>query len=155
MDTRSSPLGGGDLGRRVTEQRERAGLARKQAARLAGMSVSYLAYLETSPAPRPSPGDLDRLASALGTSPAALLGVGLAGPPGQQRPDRAREPEQLSADECRAYLADGGIGRIVYLAERGPVAVPVNYRMLGEQHRVPHQPPVRPGRRGRPAAGVV
>ena len=53
MDTRSSPLGGGDLGRRVTEQRERAGLARKQAARLAGMSVSYLAYLETSPAPRP------------------------------------------------------------------------------------------------------
>lgn len=132
MDPRSSPLGGGDLGRRVIEQRRRASLARPEAARLAGMSVSYLAYLETSPAPRPSPGDLDRLAGALGTSPADLLGVGLASPPGQQHPDARRaEPEALSAGECRAYLADGGAGRIVYVAERGPVAVPVNYRMLG------------------------
>jgi transcriptional regulator with XRE-family HTH domain len=132
MDPRSSPLGGGDLGRRVIDHRERAGLTRPEAARLADLSVSYLTYLETSSAPRPSPGDLDRLASVLGTSPAALLGVGLSGPPGQQHPDHAPEPEPLTAGECRGYLAQGGIGRIVYLADRGPAAVPVNYRMLGD-----------------------
>jgi transcriptional regulator with XRE-family HTH domain len=60
MDLRSSPAGGGDLGRRITEQRENAGLSRPQTAERAGMAAGYLRYLETSPAPRPAPGDLDR-----------------------------------------------------------------------------------------------
>jgi hypothetical protein len=95
------------------------------------MADSYLGYLETSPAPRPAPGDLDRLATALGTTPAALLGVGLAVAPGQARPEDAPQPETLDAGQCRACLANGGIGRFVYSSERGPVAVPVNFRMVG------------------------
>jgi nitroimidazol reductase NimA-like FMN-containing flavoprotein (pyridoxamine 5'-phosphate oxidase superfamily) len=131
MDPRRSPLGGGDLGRRIIEQRERTGLSRPEAAERAGLADSYLRYLETSPAPRPAPGDLDRLATALRTTPAALLGAGLASPPGQTRPGRPPRPAPLSADQCHGYLADGGIGRFVYTTERGPVAVPVNFRMLG------------------------
>jgi ribosome-binding protein aMBF1 (putative translation factor) len=41
----------GDLGRRITEQRGRAGLSREEAAGRAGMAPGYLKYLETSPAP--------------------------------------------------------------------------------------------------------
>jgi len=131
MDQRRSPVSGGDLGRRIIEQRERTGLYRPEAAERAGMADSYLRYLETSPAPRPAPGDLGRLATALRTTPAALLGVGLAVPPGQSRPADAPQPETLDAAQCRAYLADGGIGRFVYASERGPMAVPVNFRTLG------------------------
>jgi transcriptional regulator with XRE-family HTH domain len=118
-------------GRRIIEQREQTGLSRPEAAERAGMAASYLRYLETSPAPRPAPGGLGRLATALGATPAALLGVGLAMPPGQSRPADAPQPETLDADQCRACLAAGGIGRFVYASERGPVAVPVNFRLLG------------------------
>jgi transcriptional regulator with XRE-family HTH domain len=131
MDVRSSPIVRGDLGRRIAEQRERTGLSQAQAAGRAGMAASYLRYLETSPAPRPGRGDLDRLAAALGTTPAALLGVGLTVPPGRSRPQDAPPPEPLDPDQCWGYLADGGIGRFVYASGRGPVAVPVNFRMLG------------------------
>jgi nitroimidazol reductase NimA-like FMN-containing flavoprotein (pyridoxamine 5'-phosphate oxidase superfamily) len=132
MNLRSSPLGGGDLGRRIIEQRERTGLSRAEAAEQAGMAASYLRYLETSPAPRPAPGDLDRLAGALGSTSAVLLGVGLSVPPGQSRSENAPRPEPLDPDQCWSYLADGGIGRFVYATERGPVAVPVNFRTLGK-----------------------
>ena len=33
-------------------------------------------------------------------------------------------------DECRALVAPGGVGRVVFSDERGPVALPVNFRML-------------------------
>jgi nitroimidazol reductase NimA-like FMN-containing flavoprotein (pyridoxamine 5'-phosphate oxidase superfamily) len=131
MSVRSRPTGRGDLGRRIIEGRERAGLPRWEAARRAGLATSYLRYLETSPAPRLALGDLDRLATALSTTPSALLGVGLDVPPGQSGPADAPALESLDADQCRAHLADGGIGRFVYDSERGPVAVPVNFRMLG------------------------
>lgn len=38
----------------------------------------------------------------------------------------------MSAEECPAHLAYGGIGRFLFLADRGPVAVPVNFAMLGD-----------------------
>jgi nitroimidazol reductase NimA-like FMN-containing flavoprotein (pyridoxamine 5'-phosphate oxidase superfamily) len=39
----------------------------------------------------------------------------------------------LSADECRALIARGGVGRVLFVeAGRGPVAIPVNYRMDGD-----------------------
>jgi len=131
MNLRSSLLGRGDLGRRIIEHREHAGLSREEAAQRAGIAESYLRYLEASPAPRPSTGALDRLATALGTTPAALLGAGHAAPPGQSRPADAPPPEPLDAEQCRTLLAGGGIGRFVYVSERGPVAAPVNFRMLG------------------------
>jgi nitroimidazol reductase NimA-like FMN-containing flavoprotein (pyridoxamine 5'-phosphate oxidase superfamily) len=123
--------GGTDLGRRIAEQREHAGLSRAGAAERAGMSPEYLTYLETSAEPNPSHADLMRLAAALGTTPAALAGAGLMAAPGQRGAMQNAVLEVLTAAECRAHLAPGGIGRFLFVADRGPVAVPVNYAMLG------------------------
>jgi transcriptional regulator with XRE-family HTH domain len=123
---------GGDLGRRIAEQRDRARLTREEAAEGAGMAASYLEYLETGARPNPSPGDLIRLAAALGTTPAALGGAGINLPPGQRRAAQHPVLETLSVAECRGYLAAGGVGRFLFVADRGPVAIPVNYRMLGD-----------------------
>jgi transcriptional regulator with XRE-family HTH domain len=131
MDTRGSQPGRGDLGRRITEQRQRAGLSVAEVAARAGMAPGYLRYLETSPLPNPAPGDITFLAQALATTPEALRGAGLSRPPGQADPGEAPVPQPLSQQECREHLADGGIGRFVFQAGRGPVAVPVNFRMLG------------------------
>jgi hypothetical protein len=120
-----------DLGRRIAEQRARAGLSRAEAAERAGIAVSYLEYLETSAAPSPGPGALARLAAALGTTGAALGGAGLYLPPGQRQAARHPVLETLTGAECLDYLAPGGIGRFLFLDDRGPVAIPVNYRMLG------------------------
>jgi transcriptional regulator with XRE-family HTH domain len=51
--TNADEHGGTDLGRRILEHRHHAGLSREEAAGRAGMAASYLAYLETSPAPSP------------------------------------------------------------------------------------------------------
>jgi transcriptional regulator with XRE-family HTH domain len=123
---------GGDLGRRITEQRGRAGLSRAEAAARAGMALAYLEYLETSPEPDPTRDALIRLAEALGTSVSSLGGAGLSLPPGQRGPAGGSPPTDLDAAQCREYLAAGGIGRFVYLSDRGPAAVPVNFRMLGD-----------------------
>ncbi len=42
-----------------------------------------------------------------------------------------RKLEVLSAQECLALLGQGRVGRLVFLDERGPVAIPVNYAMAG------------------------
>jgi len=122
----------GELGRRITEQREQLGLSRAQTAERAGMAETYLLYLETSPAPHPGEGDLIRLAAVLGTTPGALGGAGLNLPPGQRRAAPHPVLEKLSAAACLAYLRPGGVGRFLYVTSRGPVAVPVNYRLLGD-----------------------
>jgi transcriptional regulator with XRE-family HTH domain len=128
----SAPHGGTDLGRRIREHRQHAGLAREEAADRAGMAVTYLAYLETDPDASPSAAALARLAAALGTSSRELTGAGIDLPPGQTRPDSRPVLETLSRGECRAYLGAEGIGRFVFVNARGPVAVPVNYKMLGD-----------------------
>jgi nitroimidazol reductase NimA-like FMN-containing flavoprotein (pyridoxamine 5'-phosphate oxidase superfamily) len=122
----------GDLGRRIAEQRGRVGLSRAETADQAGMAESYLRYLETSPAPHPGEGDLIRLAAVLGTTAGALGGAGLQLPPGQRRAGRHPVLEALGAKECREYLGPGGVGRFLYDTGQGPEAVPVNYRMLGD-----------------------
>jgi nitroimidazol reductase NimA-like FMN-containing flavoprotein (pyridoxamine 5'-phosphate oxidase superfamily) len=38
----------------------------------------------------------------------------------------------MTVEESRSHLAPGGVGRFLYDADRGPVAVPVNYAMLGD-----------------------
>jgi len=122
---------GGDLGRRITEQRQHAGLSRAEAAARAGMAPGYLEYLEISPEPDPTRDALIRLAKALGTTVPSLQGAGLSLPPGQRGPAVGTPPAELDTAQCREYLAAGGIGRFVYLSDRGPAAVPVNFRMLG------------------------
>jgi transcriptional regulator with XRE-family HTH domain len=124
--------GGTDLGRRIREHRHQAGLTQEEAAARAGMAPGYLGYLETSPAAGPTLACVMRLAAALGTTREALDGAGLGLPPGQQAPLDHPVLETLTAAECRGYLANSGVGRLVFRQERGPVAFPVNYAMLGD-----------------------
>jgi nitroimidazol reductase NimA-like FMN-containing flavoprotein (pyridoxamine 5'-phosphate oxidase superfamily)/DNA-binding XRE family transcriptional regulator len=125
--------GGTDIGRRVREQRERAGLSRAETAERAGMAPQYLIYLETSPDCLPTQAALIRLAAALGTSVGALSGAGMSLPPGQRGAAVNPVLAGLSADECRSLIARGGVGRVLFVEPgRGPVAIPVNYRMDGD-----------------------
>jgi transcriptional regulator with XRE-family HTH domain len=122
-----------DLGRRISDQRTRAGQSIEQTAAQAGMAPEYLRYLESSPSPNPSPAAMTRLAGALGVPASSLSGAGQAAPPGQ--PGAASHPvlTELTAAQCRTYLAAGGVGRVVFdEPDRGPVAVPVNYQMDGD-----------------------
>ena len=123
--------GTGDLGRRLAEQRERCGLSRAETADRASMAVSYLEYLETSATADPGPDVLIRLADALGTTAAALSGGGVVLPPGQRRAAGHPVLAGLTPAGCRELLAPGGVGRFLFVTDRGPVAVPVNYGMLG------------------------
>jgi len=128
----STAPGGTDVGRRIREQRERAGLSRAEAADRAGLTPQYLIYLETSPDCSPTQATVIRLAAALGTSVGALSGAGLNVPPGQRGAAANPVLASLSAADCRALIASGGVGRVLFVeADRGPVAVPVNYRMDG------------------------
>lgn len=125
--------GGTDIGRRIREQREQAGLSRADTAERAGLTTQYLIYLETSADSAPTQATLIRLAGALGTSVGALSGAGLNVPPGQRGAAANPVLASLSAGECRSLIARGGVGRVVFVEPgRGPVAVPVNYRMDGD-----------------------
>jgi len=124
---------GTDIGRRIAEERNRAGLTVAEAAERAGMSVEYLAYLESSTAPNPTQAALIRLAAALGTTPGSLSGPGLNVPPGRRSAAKGAVLDSMTVAECRQHLADGGIGRFLFVEPgRGPVAIPVNFRMDGD-----------------------
>lgn len=127
-----SQLGGSDLGRRILAARRQAGLSRDEAAARAGMASTYLAYLETSATPGPSQAALTRLAAALGTHLGALSGTGLEEPPGRGVPGKGPALEALNEAESWSHLRPGGVGRFLFLDASGPVAVPVNYKLLGD-----------------------
>ena len=160
--------GGTDLGRRIRERRGRVGLSCDEVAQLAGLAPEYLAYLESSPAPNPTQATLTRLAAALGTSVGSLSGAGLNLPPGQRTAGQNPVLGRLTADECRAMIKPGGVGRILFVEPgRGPVAIPVNYRTDGDDvvfrvagggpitaalHAPAEAAPVSPGAENRPAS---
>ncbi|MFC8358554.1 DUF1918 domain-containing protein [Streptomyces griseorubiginosus] len=121
----------GDIGRRVAAVRERQGLSRHETARRAAMAPDYLAYLEERPAD-PSLATLIRLASALGTSVAALRGGGVDRPPGQGHALLHPELRELGPDECRALLSTHGVGRVAVSTPDGPAVVPVNYEVTDD-----------------------
>jgi transcriptional regulator with XRE-family HTH domain len=73
MDGNGIP-GAGDLGRRIAARRQRLGWSRAQLAAKAGLSVSYVTFIETHPAVV-TMACLVELADALGTTVAALLGA--------------------------------------------------------------------------------
>jgi nitroimidazol reductase NimA-like FMN-containing flavoprotein (pyridoxamine 5'-phosphate oxidase superfamily)/transcriptional regulator with XRE-family HTH domain len=79
-----SPPDPGDLSRRLTRRRAELHLTTAQVAARAGLSQRYVEYLERYPA-RPDAGVLRRLAAALCTSSATLLGGGASIPPGHLR----------------------------------------------------------------------
>ncbi len=124
---------GTDLGRRLAEQRGRAGLSITDVAERAGMSPGYLAYLESSSSPNPSQATLIRLAAALDTAPESLTGAGLNVPPSRRSAAENPVLSSLSRDECMQLVAAGGVGRFLFVEpDRGPVAIPVNFRMDGD-----------------------
>jgi transcriptional regulator with XRE-family HTH domain len=118
----------GDLGRRVAERRRELGLSREDVALRAGMHSSYLDYLEHSPDAALTAGALLRLAAALETTPEFLRGGHVDRPPGPGRAGPHPHLDTLSREECERHLAGGGVGRFVFLAPQGPVALPVNFR---------------------------
>ena len=122
--------GPGDLGRRVREHRRALGLTVDELAARAGMSPNYLRVLETSGSLQPSRAGLWNLSAALGVSVDVLTGVGLESPPGGPQASGRSAIEELTVEECRALVAPGGIGRFIFVDERGPVAWPVNFRVL-------------------------
>jgi nitroimidazol reductase NimA-like FMN-containing flavoprotein (pyridoxamine 5'-phosphate oxidase superfamily) len=42
---------------------------------------------------------------------------------------KQRALDELSREECFVLLASGRVGRLVYVDERGPIAIPVNYAL--------------------------
>ena len=124
-----SPPDPGDLSKRVTRRRAELHLSQAQVAARAGMSLRYLEYVERYPA-RPPAGALRRLAAALQTTPAALLGAGAQAPPGYARTAGPPEVTKLMPAECRRLIAAGGIGRIAFGTASGPVVLPVNFAVV-------------------------
>ena len=59
--------------------------------------------------------------------------------PGWDGPDVIRSLEILTREQCEAHLEVGGIGRVVFTSERGPVAVPVNFEYSEGTNRTEHR----------------
>ena len=106
-----SPPDPGDLSKRVLQRRAELHLSKAQVAARAGMSLRYLEYVERYPA-RPDAAALRRLAAALQTTPAVLLGAGAQLPPGYGHLASPPVITKLMPVECHRLIAAGGIGRI-------------------------------------------
>ncbi|MET9182931.1 pyridoxamine 5'-phosphate oxidase family protein [Kitasatospora aureofaciens] len=119
----------GDIGRRVAHRRARLGLSRELVAERSGLDAGFVAYLETRPVPV-GVSTLTRLADALDTTVTDLLGGGREVPPGRARANSRVRIEELDPAACWTRLGRGGVGRVVLVAPRGLVALPVNYRVL-------------------------
>lgn len=123
----------GDLGRRVRERRHELGLTRDEVAERAAMDPGYLHYLEQRADAQPSSTTMMHLAAALKTTVMRLQGQGFDRPVGSgQPPDGIPTIEVLDRPASLALIRRGGIGRLSFVTERGPVALPVNFRMLDE-----------------------
>jgi len=125
-----SPPDPGDLSKRLAARRAELRLSTTQVAARAGVSRRYLEYLERYPA-TPGAAVLRRLAAALATTPAALLGAGTQTPPGRTVRPSSAHLTKLTPAECRMLIAPGGIGRIAFCTVSGPVVLPVNFTVLG------------------------
>ncbi|MEV0848243.1 pyridoxamine 5'-phosphate oxidase family protein [Streptomyces sp. NPDC049954] len=118
---------GGDVGRRIAHRREEAGLSRAELARAVGADPSYLRYIEEENA-APGTAVLLRIAAALGVNLADLRGTAVEYPQGRGGASAAPVFEALSEDECRARLAEHGVGRVGLLTGGAdPQILPVNY----------------------------
>ncbi len=122
-----------DLARRVATRRDALGLSVEELATRAGIDPGYLAYFESSPDANLSSGTLLLIALALDTSPLELLGGTGDRPPGHGRALPHAALNELTPEQCRTHLSVGGVGRLVFSTERGPVALPVNYEFTEDQ----------------------
>jgi len=118
----------GSLGRRVAQRRQELDLSTEDLAARSGMAASYLRHVETSPTAAPDARALMKIATALETSTAYLLGGAPHRAPPHRALSRAPTVTALGRAACWALISPGGIGRLVFDSERGPTALPVSYR---------------------------
>ncbi len=123
--------GPSDLARRVIQRRNELGLTSDELAKRVGVDPNYFKYFERNADARLSAGTLNLIALALDTSPFALSGGDVERAPGKGRAGRHPSLDTLTREHCDAHLAAGGVGRVVYSTERGPVALPVNFEFTG------------------------
>ena len=125
-----APANPGDLSRRLASRRAELRLTLGQVALRAGVEPRYLMYLENFPG-HPNPATLRQLATALRTTPAALLGAGQEAPPGRNPSaacwGSAGRVERLVRADCYRLLGARGIGRIAFDTAAGTAVLPVNY----------------------------
>jgi transcriptional regulator with XRE-family HTH domain len=117
----------GDMSRRVARRRTELGLSIEEVGSKAGIDPEYLRYFEENADARLSTGSTLLLALALDTTPAMLRGQQMDVRLGSGRAGVHPELESLTPEQCERHLEAGGIGRVVYSLDRGPVAVPVNF----------------------------
>ncbi len=127
MDT-ATGIESGDLARRITQRRHELRLTAEELARRAGLDAGFLEYFEQHSDSQLSSGTLTRIARALQTSPASLLGGDRNRPSGNAGALPGAVLEPLTPAQCRKHLETGGVGRVIFCATRGPVALPVNFR---------------------------
>jgi transcriptional regulator with XRE-family HTH domain len=121
----------GDFGRRVAERRRELGLSREEVASRAGMHPAFLRLIEEEPSRQLTGAAIWRLSVALETSVDALSGAGVLSPPGARRVAGPRPAlATLDPEACHELMVPGGIGRVVMTTDHGPVAFPVNFKML-------------------------
>ena len=134
MTTSSAPAPhASDLARRIATRREELGVSVEELASKAGIDPGYLAYFESNPDANLSGGSLLLVALALHTTPLELLGADADRPPGQARAVPHAALDELTPDQCRTHLSVGGVGRLLFVTARGPVAVPVNFEFTEDQ----------------------
>jgi len=122
-----------DLARRIATRRVELGVSVEELASRAGIDPGYLAYFESNPDANLSGGTLLLVALALDTTPLELLGAAADRPPGQAPAVPHAALNELTPDQCRTHLSVGGVGRLLFATERGPVALPVNFEFTEGQ----------------------
>ncbi|MFE0376720.1 helix-turn-helix domain-containing protein [Streptomyces inhibens] len=131
-DSRSEPVRTrSDLGRRAALRRQQLGLTREEVASRAAASPGYLQYVEESAA-EPGIGFMLRLAGALDTTVAELVGGTMELPAGFGRAAAHPEVLVLSPAECRERLSTHGVGRVAVTVDDAPAVFPVNYTVADE-----------------------
>jgi nitroimidazol reductase NimA-like FMN-containing flavoprotein (pyridoxamine 5'-phosphate oxidase superfamily) len=129
----TSPQHTSDLARRVATRREELGMSVEELAARAGIDPGYLAYFESHPGANLSGGTLLLVALALDTTPFELHGGSADRARGRAHAVPHAELRELSPEQCQTHLAVGGVGRLVFADDRGPVALPVNYEFTEDQ----------------------
>jgi transcriptional regulator with XRE-family HTH domain len=119
---------GGDLARRVRRRRGALGLSQEEVASRARMDPVYLDHVEHAPAALTA-GALIRLADALNTTVADLLGSQPNRPPGHGQAALHPVLEEMREEESRSLLAAGGVGRVAFELAGQLNVVPVNFEL--------------------------
>ncbi|SNR99730.1 hypothetical protein SAMN05216252_102205 [Actinacidiphila glaucinigra] len=121
----------GDVSRRVAQRREQLGLSREEVAAKAGMTPSYVRYVEEQSHHTIGTNALLRLAGALRTTASHLLGGDAEHLPGETETVGPPVMEEMPSQECWTRLSSHDVGRIALTTGGGhPAVVPVNYAVV-------------------------